>query len=145
MKRIAIASAGLSTLFFASTANAEPSEGPFAPQLSQTVAEFPWESGYLPEDGPVRVNLQATARQNIDVTMPGAAYYDWDNQGLIFRGEPEGGLFVNTVQAEITATVALDVLGLQGEVEVGIWDLEEQIEQQFTPYILAGNADAPIE
>src|SRR5690606_34600632 len=97
MKKIAIATAGLGTLLTAGTANAEPSQGPFSPELAATIAEFPWESGYMPSSGPVRVNLQAVARQNIDVSMPGAAYYDWDHQGLIFRGEPEGGLFVNTV------------------------------------------------
>ena len=144
MKTIAICTAGLGTLLTAGTAHADISEGDFTPALQTTVVEFPWESGFIPNDGPLRLNLTATARQNIDVSMPGSAHYDWENNGLIFRGDEEAGLFINTVQAEITAVVAVDVFGLEAEFEVGIWDLEENVEQAFTPYVLPGNEDSPV-
>ena len=125
-------------------AHAETATAPFSPAASERVAEFPWSSGYVPPSGPVRIKLDALARQDVAITMAGDAAYDWDEHALAFQGHTGAGTFSNELAAEITATISIDVLGFATEVEVGIWDIAEEVRDTFTPYVLPGNVDHPI-
>jgi MYXO-CTERM domain-containing protein len=139
-----ISTTALATMFAATDALADTTTAPFDPAITERVAEFPWDSGYVPSSGPLRVKLGALAHQDVTVEMAGDAVYDWDHNALAFHGETGGGTFANALGAEITATIAIDIFGWQTEFEIGIWDLLEELEDNFTPYVLEGNVEDPI-
>lgn len=145
MNKLAATIIGLGALLASNQALAESSNAEFSPELSRQVAEFPWESGWLPsEDATVRINLQAAARQNVLIALPGESNYDWDDQELVFRGDENEGLFQNEVDVDITATVAFTIFGVTTEGDIGIYHLNRLVSQDFTPYALPGNVDAPV-
>lgn len=123
---------------------ARADERPFNPTIEWRPSEFPWESGYVPADGPLRVNLGAAVFHEVLIGMQGQAQYDWDATTLEYRGTADSGLFRNTLGAEITATIAVDALGFMQEFEVGVWDIAENAEADFTPYLLPGNPERPV-
>jgi MYXO-CTERM domain-containing protein len=134
----------LGAMLVSTQAQADTTTAPFDPAITERVAEFPWDSGYWPETGALRIKLGALAHQDVSVEMAGNASYDWEDRTLTFQGETGGGLFSNEFGAEITATVAIDIFGWQTEVEIGIWDLLEEMHDNFTPYVLEGNVEDPI-
>jgi MYXO-CTERM domain-containing protein len=134
----------LAATLVATDAQAETATAPFAPELTERVAEFPWDSGYVPATGPLRIKLEALARQDVTIEMDGDAAYDWESNALSFHGHTGAGNFANELGAEITATIAIDVFGFQTEFEVGIWEIAREVNDTFTPYVLAGNIDHPI-
>jgi MYXO-CTERM domain-containing protein len=117
---------------------------PYNPTIEWRPSEFPWESGYVPADGPLRVNLHAAAFHEVLIGMQGQAEHDWDARTLAYHGLDDTGMFRNTLGAEITATIAIDALGFQQEFEVGVWDIAEIADEQFTPYLLPGNPERPV-
>ncbi len=133
------------TALTARPAAAAVAEAPYSPALDHTVTEFPWESGFIPSGGPLQINLGAAAFQRAVLELPGHAEYDWDATEILFRGDLEAGQFTNVLGAEVTATVAIDAFGIMTQVEVGIWNIEETAGGTFTPYLLPGNPDRPVE
>ena len=146
MKKLAITAVGLTSLLASTTAQAEDAQAPFNPSYEANVAEFPWESAWLPnEDAAVRVQLTAAARQDVTIDMLGDANYDWDGQELIFRGAESEGEFTNTVDLDVTVNLHVGFLGSNIDSEIGVYKLEREVMESFTPYVLEGNADAPVE
>ncbi|MEM6294140.1 MAG: MYXO-CTERM sorting domain-containing protein, partial [Myxococcota bacterium] len=146
MKTLAYTALGLLSLTVATEAHAESAQAPFEPTYEQTVAEFPWESAWLPnEDAAVRIQLTAAARQDLQIDMTGHADYDWDAQELIFRGDVDGGEIINIVDLDITANLHVGLLGSNVDSEIGLYNLNREVLAQFTPYLLDGNVDKPVE
>lgn len=141
-QRIVIATMALGICALPITAGADAR--PYNPTHEWRPSEFPWSSGYVPAEGPLRVNLEAAAFHEVLVGMQGQAQYDWDALTLGYEGLDDTGIFRNTIGAEITATIAIDALGFQQEYEVGIWDIAEVAQEQFTPYLLPGNPERPV-
>src|SRR5688572_14257960 len=129
----------------ANEANAEVGVDNFDPQTSFRPQEFPWESGWLPEDSNLQINLQAAAYQEVDIRMFGDGAYDFDAQSLTFTGEADSGVFENALGIEVTAVIGIhDILGIDTEFEVGLYNIEETAVGQFTPYVLPGAPVRPI-
>lgn len=146
MKKLAITAVGLTSLLASTTALAEDAQAPFNPSYEASVAEFPWESAWLPnEDAAVRIQLTAAARQDVTIDMLGDATYDWDAQELIFRGADSEGEFTNNVELDVTVNLHVGFLGSNIDSEIGVYQLERDVMESFTPYVLDGNADAPVD
>jgi len=141
---IIVSSAGLLVALASPLASADTQNATFDPSIEWRPTEFPFESGYIPATGPLRVNLGAAAFQEVVIEMQGDAAYDWDALALAYEGYPDGGHFRNTLGAEVTATIAIDAFGFQTEFEVGIWDIAEHADANFDPYVLPGNPVRPI-
>ena len=124
-------------------ARAEVGTDDFNPTTNFRPQEFPWESGFIPSDGPLQINLQAAAYQEVDIDMFGDANYDFDAQQLTFVGSPGTGTFTNALGVEVTATIAIDFI-ITTEFEVGIYNIEEEAEAMFDPYVLPGAPVRPI-
>jgi MYXO-CTERM domain-containing protein len=124
-------------------ARAEVGVDEFNPSTNFRPQEFPWESGFIPDSGPLQINLEATAYQEIDIDMFGDGNYDFDNQQLTFIGEPGSGVFMNTLGIAITATIAIDFI-VSTEFEVGLYNIEEDAMAMFDPYVLPGAPVRPI-
>lgn len=135
------ATIGITACLVPAWARAE--ERPYNPTTEWRPSEFPWESGYVPASGPLRVNLEAAVFHEVLIGMQGQAEYVWDDTTLAYHGTADTGLFRNTLGAEITATIAIDALGFMQEFEVGVWDIAEIAEADFTPYLLPGNPERP--
>ncbi len=136
---------GCVVLLAASEAKAEVGVDNFDPQTSFRPQEFPWESGWLPENSALQINLQAAAYQEIDIRMHGDGEYDHDAQTLTFVGDRNGGTMENALGIEVTAVVGIHgIFGIDTEFEVGLYTIEETAIGQFTPYVLPGAPVRPI-
>lgn len=144
MKSIATACCvGALVASFGATAHAETN--PFDPQFEQTVAEVPWSSSWIPSaTAPVRLQLQAVARQDVRIDMSGDANFDSSTEELGFRGVPDGGTIHNRLEVDVTAVLHVSFLGSNTQSDVGTWTIEREVEADFTPYLLLGNTDAPV-
>ncbi len=136
--------AGSLVAMLPAVALAAPQPSAFGPSTTWRPTEFPFESPYVPATGPLRVKIGAAAYQEVDLTMTGDAIYDFDDELLRYEGREGGGLFRNTLGAEITVTIAIAVLGIETEIELGIWDIAEIAELGFDPYVLPGNPTRPL-
>jgi MYXO-CTERM domain-containing protein len=145
MRKFASLMLGCAAFFGANEARAEVGVDNFDPQTSFRPQEFPWESGWLPEDSALQINLQAAAYQEVEIRMTGDGAYDFDAQTLTFTGEQDAGVFQNALGIEITAVVGIHgILGIDTEFEVGLYTIEETSIGQFTPYVLPGAPERPI-
>jgi len=146
MKTFAFTTAAVTTLFaFVGTANADETQSvPFEPSYEDRISEFPWESNYFPSSGPLQVKLGAAAYQELSIEMDGDAEYAWEGDSFALRGVQDGGSLLSTIGADVTVTVAYDVLGFAGEIEIGVYSISEDVGQTFTPYVLDGAADRPV-
>ena len=143
--KIASMMLGCVVFLAASEAKAEVGVDNFDPQTSFRPQEFPWESGWLPEDSALQINLQAAAYQEVDIRMLGDGEYDHDVQTLTFIGDPDGGTIENALGIEVTAVVGIHgILGIDTEFEVGLYTIEETATGIFTPYVLPGAPVRPI-
>lgn len=131
-------------LLWSSTAQAEVVSDDFDPQHSFRPAEFPWESGFLPSGGPLRVNLTATAFQEVDITMFGDADYDFDASTFSLMGTLDSGDFQNSLGVDVTVIVSINFLGISTDFEVGVYSISEEANAVFTPYLLPGHPDRPV-
>ena len=57
---------------------------------------------------------------------------------------PDSGLFENTLGAELTACIDVDIGIISQEFEIGIWEITEDANTMFTPYLLPGAPDRPV-
>ncbi|MEM6990656.1 MAG: MYXO-CTERM sorting domain-containing protein [Myxococcota bacterium] len=146
MKTFVLTTTALTTFFaFAGEAAAETQTQPFEPTYSDRINEFPWESSYFPAEGALRVKLGASAWQDLEINMAGDAEYAWEGDMFGVRGDADGGDFVSTIGAEITVTIAYDILSFDGEFEIGVYDISEQFQRAFTPYVLDGSGERPVD
>ncbi|MCH9686434.1 MAG: hypothetical protein K0V04_33685 [Deltaproteobacteria bacterium] len=105
-----------------------------------------FDSGWFPANAPVQLRIYAHAADSIVVEMSGDGIYDWDAQTLGFEGDPDGGSFRLDVGLELQASVRFDVAGIQWESDIlGPWDYAITAEAPFTPYLLPGHPQAPVE
>ena len=146
MKTFAFTTAAFTTLFaFVGDASADETQSvPFEPTFEERISEFPWESNYFPSSGPLQVKLGAAAWQELAIDMDGDAEYAWDGDAFALRGVTDGGTLLSTIGADVTVTVAYDVLGFSGELEIGVYSISEDIGQNFTPYVLDGSETRPV-
>ncbi len=131
-------------MLYSSTAQAEPAIDNFDPQHSFRPAEFPWESGFIPGSGPLRVNLVAAAYQEVDIEMYGSTEYEFDDGEITFIRTDDSGVFNNALGIEVGVVIAIDFLGIQTEFEVGVYNIEETANSDFTPNLLPGHPDRPV-
>lgn len=142
---IAVAGAACAWLGSAAEARAEVGTTQFNPVKEFTATEFPWSSGFVPNSGPLQIQIDAAAFQEVLIGLPGDAHHDWDAAEIWFQGSDDAGVFINTLGAEITATIAVDIGIVNTQFEVGVWDISEQAAADaFTPYVLPGNPDRPV-
>jgi len=97
-------------------------------------------------DAPVQLRFYAHAADSIEIEMLGDGLYDWGAEAIGFEGDPGGGRFLLDVGLELQASVRFDVAGLQWESDIlGPWDYAITSEAFYTPYLLPGNPDSPVE
>ncbi|MCA9707345.1 MAG: hypothetical protein KDK70_15940, partial [Myxococcales bacterium] len=140
--------AALGWLAFGGAAEATAADR-FEPSLHRQLAGFEdvdVDSGWVPANAPVQLRLQAHAADSIRIEMLGEATYDWDAQTIAFAGDPMGGLFAIDVGLELQASVRFDVAGWVWESDLlGPWDYAIISDALFTPYLLPGNPQRPVE
>ncbi|MEM6291114.1 MAG: MYXO-CTERM sorting domain-containing protein [Myxococcota bacterium] len=138
MKKIALL-VGCLTLLVGAEAKAEVGTDNFNPQTTFRPNEFPWESGPIGALG-VEINLTAAAYHEVDIEMTGQAGYDFDAQTLTFTGDADGGLMQNALGVE----VGVEVTFLGATFDVGLYNIEEEANGTFSPYLLPGDKERPF-
>ncbi len=140
--------AALSWLAFGGIADATATDR-FEPAMEQELVGFSdvdFDSGWVPAESPVQLRFYAHAADSIYIEMLGDAVYDWDAQTIAFLGDVMAGIFEIDVGLELQASVRFDVAGLQWQSDLlGPWDYAIISEALFTPYLLPGNPDSPVE
>jgi MYXO-CTERM domain-containing protein len=140
--------ASLGWLAFGGIAEA-PATDRFEPRLQRDLVgfeDFDFDSGWFPMGAPVQLRFYAHAADSIEIEMLGDAFYDWNAETIAFEGDPMAGRFAIDVGLELQASVRFDVAGLVWESDVlGPWDYAITSEAFYTPYLLPGNPDAPVE
>ncbi len=121
----------------------------FEPSLERELVgfqDFDFDSGWFPPDSPVQLRFYAHAADSVVIEMLGDGVYDWDAEAIAFAGDPMGGRFALDVGLELQATVRFDVAGLHWESDfLGPWDYAVTSEAFYTPYLLPGNPERPVE
>lgn len=121
----------------------------FEPSFEQQLVGFQdvdFDSGWVPAGAPLQLRFYAHAADSISVEMLGDAFYDWDAETIEFAGDPEAGLFAIDVGLELQASVRFDVGGFQWQSDLlGPWDYAIVSDALFTPYLLPGNLDRPVQ
>lgn len=128
---------------------AETASDRFEPRMQRDLVGFDdvdFDSGWLPMNAPVQLRFYAHAADSIEIEMLGDGVYDWDVETIAFEGDPGGGRFLLDVGLQLQASVRFDVLGLQWESDIlGPWDYAITSEAFYTPYLLPGHPDSPVE
>jgi MYXO-CTERM domain-containing protein len=147
MRSLVFSAAALScAALWSTSANAEVGTAPFNPSTDLRLEELPISTGLLPSDtASLAVGLTVTPYQDVSIVMFGDADYDFDATDIQFTGTPDSGVFTNTLGADVTVTVHLDVIGINTEFDVGVYSIEEDAVADFTPYVLPGADPRPIE
>ena len=110
------------------------------------VQDVDFDSGWVPADSPVQLRLTAHAADSVDIEMLGEAAYDWAAQTLGLTGDEGQGWFSLDVGVQIHAEVRFDVAGITWQSDVlGPFDYAIISEAMFTPYLLAGHPESPVE
>lgn len=121
----------------------------FEPRMHRDLVGFEdvdFDSGWVPANAPVQLRFYAHAADSIDIEMLGDGLYDWDAETIAFAGDPGAGRFGIDVGLELEASVRFDVAGLVWESEIlGPWDYAITSEASYTPYLLPGNPERPVE
>jgi MYXO-CTERM domain-containing protein len=121
----------------------------FEPRLQRDLVGFEdvdFDSGWFPMSSPVQLRFYAHAADSIEIEMLGDGLYDWNAETIAFEGDLEGGRFLLDVGLELQASVRFDVAGLVWESDIlGPWDYAITSEAFYTPYLLPGNPERPVE
>jgi len=122
----------------------------FEPRLQRDLVgfqDFDFDSGWFPSaPAPVQLRFYAHAADSIEIEMLGDGLYDWDAETIAFAGDPMAGRFAIDVGLELQASVRFDVAGIQWESDIlGPWDYAITSEAFYTPYLLPGNPERPVE
>jgi hypothetical protein len=141
--------APLCWLAFGGIPGAEPATDRFEPRLQRDLVgfqDFDFDSGWFPPASPVQLRFYAHAADSIEIEMLGDGLYDWDAETIAFAGDPMAGRFSIDVGLELQASVRFDVAGLVWESDIlGPWDYAVTSEAFYTPYLLPGNPERPVE
>lgn len=128
---------------------AETSTDEFNPRLAMDLVglrDVDFDSGWVPGDSPVQLRFYAHAADSIEIEMLGDGTYDWSSESIVFVGEPDGGYFLLDVGLELQASVRFDVAGITWESDIlGPWDFAITSDALFTPYLLPGHPDDPVQ
>lgn len=121
----------------------------FEPRMQRDLVgleDVDFDSDWFPPDAPVQLRLYAHAADSIEIEMLGDGVYDWDAETIAFEGDAGAGRFAIDVGLELQASVRFDVFGLQWESDIlGPWDYAITSEALYTPYLLPGNPESPVE
>ncbi|MBK7826282.1 hypothetical protein [Nannocystis sp.] len=135
-------------LLAAAPARGEEAVSPFAPVHEQMLVgldDFTFDSDWFPMDAPLQLRLIAHGGNSVQIDMPGAGRYDWDNESIDFVGDPDAGRLGLDIGLTLDAKIRFDVLGLQWESDIlGPYDYAVIAEDGFTPYLLPGNPERPV-
>jgi MYXO-CTERM domain-containing protein len=134
----------LTTLTITTTVWAAEQAVAFEPSHAERVVEFPFESPYLPETGPLRLKLGVTGYQDVGIDMTGDAVYDFGASSLTMLGADDGGTFTNEIGAAVTATVSIDLAGFTTDFEIGVYQISDVAQTIFTPYVLGSGDVAEV-
>jgi hypothetical protein len=141
--------APLCVLAFGGLPGSEPATDRFEPRMQRDLVgleDVDFDSGWFPMDSPVQLRFYAHAADSIVIEMLGDGLYDWDAETIAFAGDPMAGWFLLDVGLELQASVRFDVLGIQWESDIlGPWDYAVASEAFYTPYLLPGNPESPVE
>ena len=121
----------------------------FEPRLQRDLVglqDFDFDSGWFPMDAPVQLRFYAHAADSVEIEMLGDGLYDWSAETIAFEGDPMAGRFSIDVGLELQASVRFDVAGIVWESDIlGPWDYAITSEAFYTPYLLPGNPERPVE
>lgn len=121
----------------------------FEPELQQDLLglqDVTVDTGWFPAGSPVQLRLFVHAADSIVIEMPGDAFYDFTVEAVDFVGDVDGGLFSIDIGAQVEACVRFDVAGLVWESEIfGPFDYAITSEATFSPYLLPGDPERPVE
>lgn len=122
----------------------------FEPRHAQDLVgleDVDFDSGWLPADSPVQFRFYAHAADSIEIEMIGDGIYDWDSETIAFEGTEMGGYFLLDVGLELQASVRFDLgPGIEWESDIlGPWDYAITSDAMFTPYLLPGHPESPVE
>ncbi len=128
---------------------AEPEPAPFEPSIVLELAGFEdqaVDTGWIPQGSPVQMRLFVSAGNSVAIDMPGRALYDWDAEAVRFAGTAGAGRFAYDVGVRIEAKVRFDVQGQVWESDLlGPYDWAIQDAAVFTPYLLPGHPERPVQ
>lgn len=140
--------AALGWLAFGGAAGATATDR-FEPALEQQLVGFQdvdFDSGWVPAGSPVQLRFYAHAADSIAIEMLGDALYDGDAETIAFVGDRQAGYFAIDVGLELQASVRFDVGGLQWQSDLlGPWDYAIISDALFTPYLLPGSPERPVQ
>jgi MYXO-CTERM domain-containing protein len=121
----------------------------FEAQLQEDVLgirDVSFDSDWFPPDSPVQLRLLVHAADTILIEMPGEARYDWAAGTIAVAGDVREGSFTIDLGAQLHASVRFDVAGIQWESDLlGPYDFATTSTADFTPYLLPGNPDRPVQ
>ena len=129
---------------FVSPVQAQTVTDRFEPTLSQSVLDADYESGFLPENSALQVNVATNVEDLLSIEMKGDADYNWEAQQILFTGDENGGSLNYSLDTttDTSIRVQMDIPAVNETVEVAS-DLSQGIplESVFTPYLLTGDID----
>ena len=138
----------LPVLIAAGSARGEQAVAPFAPvheQMLVGLEDFTLDTDWFPMNAPLQLRLIAHGGNSVQIDMPGVGRYDWDSESIDFLGDPDAGRLGLDIGLTLDAKIRFDVLGLQWESDIlGPYDYAVIAEDGFTPYLLPGNPERPV-
>lgn len=141
-------SVGFAVLTISSTALADdPVSAPYNPSVTDLrLVEAPYDSGFVPMNSPLAIQLTAGVYGDLDVSMEGEAVYDWSEGELVFEGGTNTGSAEYAIGAEVNIKILIDV-GVQLEFDAPGLPFVFEIPSldAFDPYLLPGNPTRPAE
>jgi uncharacterized protein (TIGR03382 family) len=130
-------------------AHADETTHPFDPSFDKQLLgfnDFTFDTDWFPADAPLQLRLIVHAGNTVAIDMAGDGHYDWPSEQLHFEGHEQAGELAFDVGVELDAKVRFDVLGLKWESDIiGPYDYAVISAETFTPYLLPGNTDRPLE
>lgn len=126
----------------------DPVAAPYNPSVEDLrLLEAPYDSGFVPMDSVLSLQLTAAVYGDLDVSMEGDAVYDWSEGELVFEGGSNTGSSEYAIGAEVNIKIKLVVLGQELEFDApGLpFVFEVPSPTSFDPYLLPGNPTRPAE
>lgn len=144
MRRLLAPAITLLALTIPSLASADEQEDRFNPQTTFNTAEFMWSSGQVPDSGPLRVTLDVTAMQEIDIFMDGDAVFDDEASTLNTVGGMGDGELEVEFDGAVVATVTVDIDVIKADFPLEAAAFNEAFNAAFDPYVLEGAPVRPV-
>ncbi len=139
---LSLAALGAALVLVSGTAHAEATQASFNPVLDKhEVNNFMYDSGLVPADSPLQIQLTAGIRDELSLNMPGNGEYEWDDGTITLIGDDGAGEIEYGIIADTEITVAVEIFGQNFELNViesvlGGQPLEIGIDasELYTPY-----------